>query len=422
MESMVQKVWGQLKSQNLSNSAYIATSKTQVDLLQSQLGYEAKFIIEPYRRDTFPAIALSSLYLYSEKGVSPDEVITVLPVDPCVDDSFFETIKKMEQVVSLTDAEIALIGVKPKIASENYGYIVPKLDEYRSGDVSYYRVERFVEKPTEYIALDLIRTGSFWNCGVFSFKLKYLLNILQEMNVTLDYKALTKDYKYLPQISFDYQVVEKAKKVVVVPYEGDWKDLGTWDILTEEMDTNLLGKGYISPESSNVHLINELDLPVAIIGISDVVLAASPDGILVSDKASSAKIKDIVKENTQKPMFEEKAWGSYRVLDYSLYENSHEVLTRKVILKAGKNLSYQRHSKRTEIWTVLSGYGEYVLDGEIKTITQGDILKIESDRKHSVRAISDLEFIETQIGENIFEDDVERFTFNWEEIKNMKHD
>ena len=122
---MVQRVWKQLNRVHLAESTIIATSKTQVDMIQNQLGQKVNLVIEPSRRDTFPAIALAATYLYSEINVSVDEAIAVLPVDPFVQDAFFEKVTELELLLKQTNADIALIGVKPTYPSSKYGYIIP---------------------------------------------------------------------------------------------------------------------------------------------------------------------------------------------------------------------------------------------------------------------------------------------------------
>jgi mannose-1-phosphate guanylyltransferase len=412
-ESMVQRVWGQLDSVGLIGSTIIATSKAQVDMLQSQLGTKAPLVVEPERRDTFPAIALAATYLYSVAGTSLDEVVAVLPVDPYVESVFFEKITELEQILNLSGADLALIGVEPTYPSEKYGYIVP---EVSSGETSpFKKVSHFHEKPTECQAGELIKKHALWNCGVFAFKLDYIISLLSEKGLPIQYEALLMQYDQLPKISFDYEVVEKAKNVVVLPYGGYWRDLGTWNTLTEEMSTRLLGKGVISEDSMNTHLINELDIPVAVLGLSNIVVAASPDGILVTDKSASPRVKEII-DFHQRPMYEERLWGWYKVLDYTKYGHGEEVLTRKIGIAAGKNLSYQLHHKRSEIWTIIKGSGEIVINNELREVRSGDVLNIPVGVKHSIKALSDLEFIEVQTGSELIEEDIIRIYMTWDEI------
>ncbi len=238
-QSMVQRVWGQLETVGLAESSVIATSKMQRGMILRQLGMDVPLIIEPERRDTFPAIALAASYLYSIQNVAEDEVVVVLPVDPYVEDGF-EKVKEIERVLLNSKADLALVGVKPTYPSAKYGYIVPK--DHITGE-SYITVNHFTEKPSEEKAQTLIDMNALWNCGVFAFKLKYLLDILIEKDLPLNYDKLSLQYKNLPKISFDYEVVEKANHIVALPYDGYWKDLGTWNTLTEEMATSQIGKG-----------------------------------------------------------------------------------------------------------------------------------------------------------------------------------
>ncbi|MCL6710142.1 sugar phosphate nucleotidyltransferase [Pseudomonas sp. R2.Fl] len=414
LESMVQRVWNQISKVGLASSTVIATGKSQEDMIKSQLNNQAGLIIEPCRRDTFPAIALAASYVYSMENTDLDEVIAILPVDPYVDDQFFARVQDLEEVVQNSNSQLALIGVTPTYPSSKYGYIVPT-SEATSNE--YFRVSCFTEKPSEKQAASLIKEGALWNCGVFAFKLGYVISILKEKGLPTKYEELLKQYEVLPQISFDYEVVEKTQNIVVLPYDGYWKDLGTWNTLTEEMATSQIGKGVISEDSKNVHLINELDIPVTVLGVSNLVVAASPDGILVSDKEASPRIKELVGEFDNRPMYEERRWGWYRVLDYTKLAENKEVLTKRIGVQAGKNLSYQLHDYRDEVWTIIKGEGEFILNDQLKLVKSGDILQVKSGEKHAIKAITDLEIIEVQTGSQLIEEDIVRLYMNWEEIQ-----
>ncbi|WP_436373768.1 sugar phosphate nucleotidyltransferase [Cytobacillus sp. BC1816] len=412
-QSMVQRVWGQLRSVGLEGFSVIATSKMQRDMIHSQIGTDVPLIIEPERRDTFPAIALAASYLYSVQHADENEVVAVLPVDPYVEDDFFERVKELENVLLNSAADLALMGVKPTYPSSKYGYIVPKGNVDK---IEPFTVDRFTEKPSEEKAKGLINMNALWNCGVFAFKLKYLINILKEKNLPLDYEELSLQYKELPKISFDYEVVEKANYIVALPYEGYWKDLGTWNTLTEEMASAQIGKGVLSEDSNNSHLINELDIPVTVLGVKDVVVAASPDGILVADKASSPKIKDLISGFDHPPMYEERLWGWSRVLDYAKYNDGQEMVTKRICIHEGKNSSYHYHNLRDEVWTIVRGEGELALDDYITRVKAGDIIHLPAGKKHGIKALSDLEFVEVQTGIGISDEDFTRLYFQWEDV------
>ncbi|MFB3165502.1 sugar phosphate nucleotidyltransferase [Neobacillus sp. 179-J 1A1 HS] len=414
-QSMVQRVWGQLETVGLADSSVIATSKMQRDMIHRQLGMNVPLIIEPERRDTFPAIALAASYLYSIQNVSEDEVVVVLPVDPYVDDSFFEKVKELESVLLDSEADLALVGVKPTYPSSKYGYIVPK--DFVTGD-SYINVNHFTEKPSEEKAQTLIGMNALWNCGVFAFKLKYLIDILVEKGWPLHYDNLSLQYKDLPKISFDYEVVEKANHIVALPYDGYWKDLGTWNTLTEEMATSQIGKGILSVDTQNTHLINELDIPVTVLGVKDIVVAASPDGILVADKASSPRIKELISGFEQPPMYEERIWGWSRVLDYAKYDDGNEMVTKRICIHEGKNSSYHYHNLRDEVWTIVRGEGELALDDYITRVKAGDIVHLPAGKKHGIKAFSELEFVEVQTGIGISDEDFTRLYFEWNDVIN----
>lgn len=414
LESMVQRVWRQLGNVGLHDSAVIATSKSQLEMIHNQLGYNVPLVIEPDRRDTFPAIALAATFLYSVEGTKLNEVVAVLPVDPFVEDRFFDRVKDMEDVIKNSNADIALIGIEPTIPSSKYGYIHPSENK---SDSDYLRVNSFIEKPSESQAQKLIEQGALWNSGVFGFKLGYLISYLKENGYPIEYDELKKYYNDLPKISFDYEIVEKTGDIVMIPYKGYWKDLGTWNTLTEEMKTAQIGKGIVSEDSNNTHLINELDIPVTVLGISNAVVAVSPDGILVTDKNKSPQIKDLVKKFDNRPMYVERRWGWYRILDHVKFDSGNEVLTKRIGISPGANLSYQKHYQRNEVWTIINGEGQFVLNDIISLVKPGDVLEIKVGDKHSIRAITDLEFIEVQTGRNLIEEDIVRIFMSWEEIE-----
>ncbi|SEU09502.1 mannose-1-phosphate guanylyltransferase [Salinibacillus kushneri] len=414
-ESMVQRVWGQLSISDLADNSVIATSKSQVDMIKSQLGLDVPIITEPERRDTFPAIALAATYLYSVQNTNLNQVVGILPVDSYVEDHFFNRVRELEEVLLDSNADLALMGVTPTFPSEKYGYIVPK----KINKNDYFVVDSFKEKPKEETAKSLMEKNALWNCGVFAFRLSYIIDLLKEKGLPVQYDELVEQYSQLPKNSFDYEVVEKANHIIALPYDGYWKDLGTWNTITEEMATNVIGKGIISEDVKNSHVINELDIPVTLLGVSHAVVAASPDGILVTDKESSPKVKEYVKDVGGRPMYEERRWGWYRVLDYTKYEEGNEVLTKRIGIHSGKNLSYQIHYKRSEVWTIVKGEGVLILNNEHKHVRTGDVIQIPLSAKHAIKATTDMEIIEVQTGSELIEEDIVRIAMDWDEIEEM---
>ncbi|WP_422123875.1 sugar phosphate nucleotidyltransferase [Planococcus sp. X10-3] len=410
--SMVQRVWGQLENNNLTGDSVIATGYSQVDMIKTQLGPDVQIVTEPERRDTFPAIALAAVYLYSQ-GTDLDEVIAMLPVDPYVDDKFFKRVLDLETALKGSDANLALMGVTPTFPSEKYGYIVPKDTE----NDNCFTVDHFKEKPDEALAKRMIGKNALWNCGVFAFKLSYMIDLLIEKGIPTDYETLHQNYHLLPKNSFDYEVVEKAEHIIALSYDGYWKDLGTWNTLTDEMASTVTGKGVIEEGIKNSHIVNELGIPIILLGLNNVVVAASPDGILITEKETSPKVKEYVKGFDDRPMYEERRWGWYRVLENTKYPEGNAVLIKRLNITAGKNLSYQLHYKRSEVWTVVKGEGIYVLNNQLRHIRAGDVIHNALGEKHALKAITDMEIIEVQTGSELVEEDIHRIAVDWEDIE-----
>ncbi|WP_066309683.1 sugar phosphate nucleotidyltransferase [Bacillus sp. FJAT-29814] len=414
LQSMVQRVWNQLDKLGLTESAVIATSKTQVEMIQNQIGKDVPIIVEPERRDTFPAIALAASYMFSMENTSRNEIVGVLPVDSFVEDKFFARLLDLQDILTTSNAELALMGVKPTFPSEKYGYIIPNIESLNN---EFVKVSHFKEKPHVEEAKLLLEQYALWNCGVFAFKLGRIISLLEEKGLPTNYVELSANYSQLPKISFDYEVVEKTKYIVAIPYDGEWKDLGTWNTLTEEMGTTILGNANMSLDSQNTHIINELDIPVSVLGLSNIIVAASPDGILVTDKQASPRVKEMIGDLDQRPMYEERRWGWYRVLDHTKYNDQTEVLTKRIYISAGKNLSYQYHNHRQEVWTIVKGEGVLLLNDEFRVIRHGDVIEIPVGDKHAVKAVTDLEFIEVQTGSQLVEEDNHRLILTWDEIE-----
>ena len=397
-ESMVQRVFRQIRTVEPEATVTIATSKSQVSSIHNQLGDAVGISVEPCRRDTFPAIALSSAYLHDIQGVGLDEAVVVCPVDPYVEDDYFEALKRLSDLAQGGTANLTLMGIEPTYPSSKYGYIIPR----DKGEVS--KVETFKEKPTEEVAAGYLAQGALWNGGVFAYRLGYVLKRAQELIGFSDYQQLFSRFAELTKISFDYAVVEHERDIAVMRFRGMWKDLGTWNTLTEGMTEPVMGKGILGAGCENVHIINELNVPVLCMGLKNTIVAASPEGILVTDRESSAHIKPYVDGIEQQPMFAEKSWGSYHVLDVQ-----PEGLTVKVTLKAGAQLNYHSHEHRNEVWTVVSGEGETLIDGMTQHVGPGDVITILSGCKHRVKALTELTLIEVQLGKDITVHDKKKY-------------
>lgn len=397
-ESMVQRVYRQLKKVDTDCTITIATSKSQVPSIHNQLGENVGISVEPCRRDTFPAIALATAYLHDVMGVHEDEPVVVCPVDPFVNEDYYVCLKALGEQAEKAEANLVLMGIEPTYPSEKYGYIIPKSKAEVSG------VSTFKEKPDERTAREYIAQGALWNGGVFAYKLKYVLDICKEVFGTKEYADLFTNYEKLEKISFDYAVVEKEQRIQVMRFSGQWLDLGSWNTLTEVMSENIIGDAIMDDDCENVHIINELDVPILAMGIKDAVISASPDGILVSDKDSAVRLKQYVDKMNRSVMFAEKSWGDFRVIDAE-----SDSMTIKVSIKAGDSMNYHSHAHRDEVWVVVSGQGRTIVDGMEQKVSTGDVITMQSGCRHTIFADTELRLIEVQLGKEITVHDKQKY-------------
>lgn len=397
-ESMLQRVYRQIKTIDKDCTITIATSKSQVSSIHNQLDESVGLSVEPCRKDTFPAIALATAYLHDVQEIDENEVVVVLPVDPYVKDGYYKMLKRLAEQAAGGLANIVLMGIEPTYPSEKYGYIIPE----DGSEIS--NVKTFKEKPTQEIAETYIAEGALWNGGVFAYKIGYLLSVAKKILGTNDYAELYSNYDSFPQISFDYAVVEKENKIQVMRFKGEWIDLGSWNTLTDTMSEKIIGDAIEDSTCENVHIINELDLPILAMGLKNVVISASPDGILVSDKDQSGNLKKYVERMNREAMFAEKSWGAFKVIDTST--NS---MTIKVTIRSGDSMNYHSHDHRDEVWVVVNGEGRTIVDGMEQRVRPGDVVTMKAGCRHTIIAESALELIEVQLGKEITINDKHKF-------------
>lgn len=393
-ESMVQRVFRQITEVSSDASVTIATSKSQVSAIKNQLGSKVSVCVEPCRRDTFPAIALAAAYLHDVKDVALDESVVVCPVDPYVEDSYYEAVVELAKLAKLGDTNLTLMGIEPTYPSEKYGYIIPAASQNVSP------VSEFKEKPSTENAEKYIARGALWNAGVFAFKLGYIISKAHELIGFTDYNDLFGKYENLPKISFDYAVVEKEPSIQVMRYVGEWKDIGTWNMLTEVMTEPVKGNALLDETCENTNVINELDIPVLGMGLKDLIIAVSGDGILVADKERSGYMKPYVEKISTEIKFAEKSWGTYTVIDAL-----PGAMTVKIGLKSGGKMTYHSHELRDECWNIIDGEGEAVVDGKTIPVKKGSTVSIPRGTKHTLLAKTDMTVIEVQTGEEISKED-----------------
>ena len=401
-ESMVQRIYRQIKKVDFDATITIATSKSQVSAINNQLGGNVDISVEPCRRDTFPAIALATAYLVDVLHRDLSETVVVCPVDPYVEGDYFEALKELAVQADKGEANLVLMGIEPTRPSEKYGYIIPQ----NSSHVA--MVSAFKEKPTADLAKKYIDQGALWNGGVFAYKISYLMQKAHELIDFSDYQDLYDKYDTLNNISFDYAVVENESEIQVVRFAGAWKDLGTWNTLTAAMDESIVGRGMIGETCSGVSVVNELDVPILAVGVHDIVISASPNGILVSDKSESDGIKPLLDSFEQQVMFAEKSWGNFKVIDV---EDSS--MTIKITLNPNQRMNYHSHKNRDEVWVVISGTGKTIVDGMVQKVKAGDVITMSAECRHTIIAETALNLIEVQLGKDITVQDKQKFELEY---------
>lgn len=403
-ESMVQRIYRQIAMVDKQANITIATSKSQVSTLHNQLGDKVNICVEPTRRDTFPAIVLAASYLYDIQKIKKEEIVIVCPVDPYVDVDYFDSIKELEKLAKEREANLTLMGIKPTYPSEKYGYIIP---ETSARVVS--KVKTFKEKPDLKTAKDYMKMGALWNGGVFAFQLGYILKKAHEIIDFNNYEDLYANYESLQKISFDYAVVEKETDIQVMRFSGQWKDLGTWNTLTEEMSDPIIGKAVLNETCEETCVVNELNIPVLCMGLKNMIVSVSGEGILVTTKDQSSYIKPFVDGFDQTVRFAEKSWGSFHIIDVE-----EECLTIKVTLNPGHSMNYHSHERRKEVWTIVRGEATVIIDGVNRKVRTGAVITIPVGCKHTIIAETLVQLIEVQMGKELSVQDKKKYNLEEE--------
>lgn len=392
-ESMIERVSRQLKHSGLSSSALFVAHQDQAALTRRYTRNQYEVLGEPHKRGTFTAAALGALHLYSTGKARPEDTLCVAPADMYADDGFFQLFHQFPEVLTASQADLVLLGTRPTHPSDQYGYILPEGD----GNGAYSRVQSFEEKPDSIRAVELIRKQALWNCGVFAFRLGFMLNHLKQMGLPTEPAAFTSLYSDFPVRSFDKEVAERSSKAVVLRHDGEWRDLGSWDTLTAQLQQPVTGAGGIWGNSRNTHIVNELNLPLHVIGVPDIVAVGSPEGILIAGKQEANAIKDIMHTPSAEANYGETAWGNYTILDRTANDLGI-VLTVKLALLPGHELPEMHCTHTSKRWMILSGHGEIMVNGIAVSAFAGSTYSVATGETHGIRAFTAMELLEIRMG------------------------
>ncbi|WP_239544399.1 mannose-1-phosphate guanylyltransferase/mannose-6-phosphate isomerase [Marinomonas foliarum] len=391
--------------------------------LQSIGVKKSTILLESKGRNTAPAITLAAFEVLRDQ--SDDTLMLVLPADHVIRDlAAFEACIK--QAVDLAkEGALVTFGVEPTRPETGYGYI-------RAGER--FSVMEFVEKPNLEKAQFYLDSGEYlWNSGMFLFRAKAFLDELvahrddifqavslayQQRSEDLDFVRIDADlFAQCPAESIDFAVMEPTKKAKVVPYVGDWSDIGAWDALYDyadkDADNNVL-LGDVMAEGSVNCLIRSESRLIAAVGVQDLVIVETADAVLVIDKNNAQNVKQVVKrikaEGREEHMYHttvHRPWGTYQIVDAG---ERHKV--KRIIVKPGEKLSVQMHHHRAEHWVVVSGTAKVQIGDREISLTENESTYIPVGVVHALEnpGTVPLELIEVQSGSYLGEDDIVRFS------------
>jgi len=400
------------RNQEITNNMIVVSNTEQYFLAVDQieeLYYNSSihYLLEPMGRNTAPAIALACILL------DKDELVLVTPSDHLIKNktAYREVINRAKKLAE--DNYLVTFGITPTSAQTGFGYI----------EANHEDVTAFHEKPDLETAQEYLDAGNYyWNSGIFCFKAGVFLEELKKYSPDIykqSLKALDESKKasivrishelmyQIPEDSIDYAVMEKSDRVKVVSSDIDWSDLGSFESLDSEIESS---SNVMSIDSKDNLVLS--DKQVALIDIDNLIVVDTPDALLISKKGSSSKVKQVVKglnskasDLTRVHTLAHRPWGTYEVL---LSTASYKI--KRIIVKAGKRLSLQKHFHRNEHWIVVSGTATVTVGDTIKLIRPNESTYIKMGEVHRLENQGKIPvvLIEAQVGEYTGEDDIVR--------------
>ncbi len=433
-ESLLQKAY--LRGASLPDVAEIMTVANRDLFFKTEDEYrevghlldapvKSSFILEPFGRNTAPAIALASLMAAETQG--PDAVLLILAADHLISNqpSFTDAVGKAVELAQ--KGRLVTFGIKPTAPETGYGYI----------EADGYNVKRFVEKPSLDTAQSYLDSGDFlWNSGMFCFSAGVMLaemaehcpEILQKAQNCLaqartasgekfsQVEIASEHFEKVPDDSIDYAVMEKTNNAAVVACDIGWSDIGCWralgELVTADGNNNHIQGDVVMHDSKNC-IIKSEDRLVGAVGLDGFIIIDTPDALLVADKNRAQEVKKIYAELKDKGHDAHKThatthrpWGTYTVL-----EEGSRFKIKRIEVKPGASISLQMHHHRSEHWIVVKGVAEVINDVKEMTLNVNESTFIPAGHKHRLENIGteQLVMIEVQTGSYLGEDDIVRF-------------
>lgn len=414
-----------------TNIKHASIIKEQLKVLQEKFcrNKEYKMLTEPVSKNTAPALSIAVKFINDIKTFSNESpVILAVPSDHIIHDR--ETFAKLlEKGINLAkEGYIVSFSTKAEEINENFGYIKTRKNAKISEiEPAALKVASFIEKPTQKEAKEFLKGQIYMNTGMYMFTAKTFLteleknakeiyNIIKTEIISSDIPSVELNvYENMPEISIDYALMEKSKKLVTIPFETDWKDIGSWDVIydigkKDEKGNYINGKAIdIGSENSMIYSTSKL---VATMGLKDTVVVETEDAVLVCNKKEIDGVKNIYKKlngknsgakEIHKTVY--RPWGYYTVL-----ENGTGFLTKCITVNPNAKLSIQKHFHRSEHWIILEGEATVIKGNDKLILTPGDSVDIDIEEIHSLQNFGtvQLKVLEVQQGDILDENDIER--------------
>lgn len=418
LQATIKRLKGVVEPKNIyiiTNNIYFYEVKAQIDRLRIP---DKNIILEPQGKNTAPAVGLCARLITRR---DKDAVLMVLPSDHYIKntDNFKRTLKKA--VACAKRDFLVTIGIKPHTPSTGYGYI--KVGQNKN---SYIQVDKFLEKPGLNNAKKYFKDKKFyWNSGMFVWKANvlleeikaYLPDLYRNLGRIKSVNDIPKVWPAIKAISVDYGIMEHSKRIALIPANFYWTDLGSWDALSEifpkDKKGNISNGDTLNLDSQGVCVFSRGNRLVSTIGINNMVIADTPDALLVCDRGKTQDVKKLVeklkllkRKEHQVHLTELRPWGSFTILQEGI-----GFKIKLIEIAPHKRLSLQQHKKRAEHWVVVSGTARVINGEKISLVNSNQSIYISKGLKHRLENITKqpLRIVEVQTGNYLEEDDIERF-------------
>lgn len=441
-QNLIQKTF--LRAAGLEGVAEILTVTNRELLFKTEDEYRAindvglpqGYILEPFGRNTAAAVAAAALQLREMYG--PKALMLVLAADHLISKevAFRDAVAKATQLAS--SGWLVTFGIKPRYPETGFGYIEAAADGVLGDGL---KVERFVEKPDLETAQAYIAAGNYyWNAGIFCFQVGSVIeefeqhapDVLKAVEQTLEssrcstssgYSCLALDaesFAKVPDISIDYALMERSRRVATIPCDIGWSDIGSWNAVSELTSPDECGNrfdGEVMAYGAKNNFVTTENRLAALVGVENLLVVDTPDALLIAHKDHAQDVKHVVTrlkaEGHAAHLLHRtvhRPWGTYTTL-----EDGDRFKIKRIVVKPKASLSLQMHHHRSEHWIVVSGMAVVVNDEQELMLNTNESTFIRAGHKHRLRnpGVIDLVLIEVQSGEYLGEDDIVRFEDNY---------